>query len=100
MADCRNCKYQDLDVHTNPCKRCKLGINGRSEWKAVKNIEFSFLASDVITRLMDDQVSYCLDDMAQELRPTERLERLLDIIDCLCESHNQLDHLESLGGGI
>jgi hypothetical protein len=46
---------------------------------------------------MDDQVSYCLGDMAQELRPDERLERLLDIIDNLCESRNQLEHLESLG---
>jgi hypothetical protein len=91
MADCRNCKYQD--VNTNPCKHCKLGVNGRSEWKAVKNIEIGFLSSDVITRLMDDQVSYCLGDMAQELRP----ERLLDIIDNLCESHNQMEHLESLG---
>jgi hypothetical protein len=100
MADCRNCKYQDLDVNTNPCKRCKrckLGTNGRSEWKAVKNIEIGFLSKDSWSRLMDDQVSYCLGDMAQELRPDERLERLLDIIECLCESHNQLEHLTSLG---
>lgn len=63
----------------------------------MKNIEIQWMKEGIIKKLMDDQVSYYLEDMNKNLSPTERLDLLLDVIDGLCESRNQLSHLDSLG---
>lgn len=62
-----------------------------------KNIEINWLEEAIIKKLMDDQVSYYLEDMKKEMSPSDRLDFLLDHIDGLCESRNQLTHLEFLG---